>query len=94
MIQLLEKYTEFDGNSKIRIRHINQLLERLIGTGFVACSGYESDPFFELTLWAILMLRDDLAVLLWRYTEDPIRCCLVSLLMLYRLIHFVQCTNC
>ena len=59
-----------------------------MGKDFVACTGYESDPFFELTLWAVLMLRDDLAVLLWRYTEDPIRCCLVSLLMFYRFLFF------
>ena len=61
-----------------------------MGKGFVACTGYESDPFFELTLWAVLMLRDDLAVLLWRYTEDPIRCCLVSLLMFYRFLILLQ----
>ena len=84
VIQLLEKYTTFDGNRKIQRSQVNQLLEKLMDKDFVACTGYEVDPFFELTLWAILMLRDDLAVLLWRYTQDPVRCCLVSLLMLYR----------
>ena len=88
VIQLLEKYTTFDGNSKIRKPHINRLLETMLDNGFVACTGYEVDPFFELTLWATLMLRDDLAVLLWRYTQDPVRCCLVTLLMLYRSLIF------
>lgn len=84
VIQLLEKYTTFEGNRKIRRRQVDELLNMLISNGFTACTGYEVDPFFELTLWAVLMLREDMAVLLWRYTQDPIRCALVVILLLYR----------
>ena len=66
------------------IQHVNELVERMIGRGYKACSGVEVDPYYELTLWACLMLRLDLAMLLWKYTQDPCRCALVATLLLYR----------
>ena len=83
VIHLLEKYGSFEAGKPLTVDHVNALLNRIIQNGFTAYTTEEADPYFELMVWAGLMLNEDLAVLLWKYTQDPVRSALLCVQMLW-----------
>ena len=45
----------------------------------------ESDPYFELLVWAVLSLNPEIASLMWKGTQEPIRAALFVVMILKRL---------
>jgi hypothetical protein len=45
----------------------------------------ESDPYFELMVWATLSLNSEIAELMWSYTQEPIKGALFVLIILRKL---------
>ena len=61
------------------IRLINLLINQLAGDSFDSSVGCEEDPFMELTIWSVMMLRKEMALMFCKRAEEPIRCALLCL---------------
>ena len=64
------------------IRLIDNLINELAGDSFNSSVGREEDPFMELTLWSVMMLRREMALMFCKRAEEPIRCALLCLKLL------------
>ena len=56
-----------------------RLFKRQAGQSYDSSVSYEEDPYLELTIWSVLMLRKEMALLFCKRAEDPIRCALLSM---------------
>ena len=66
---------------------VDDMINRLSRSrnGFNSNVSNESDPYFELTLWATLSLYPELAYVMWKGTQEPIRVALFVVMLLKRL---------
>ena len=55
------------------------------GNNFASDVTNESDPYFEVMVWAALSLYPEIAYLMWKGTQEPIRAALFVVMLLKRL---------
>ena len=90
-------FTATDVNDKhFSLGHVDLLISKIKGhtkpNAYMASGTKEAelvrfqDPFLELFLWAVLARKQDLAKLLWQYTEEPA----MAAILAYHLLNYLK----
>eukprot|EP00116_Pleurobrachia_bachei_P002296 sb/3462558/ len=73
------------GHARVTLEVFDELLQRVIGNWYLPRTGFETDPFYEIMIVCIMFLREDLAVLMWSRTRQPLKAALAALYVTYQL---------